>query len=140
MLIGEQILHITWKIQHSLFLSFPVSFELMKRQSYHHICSADQLTGFYIVATFAFNELILWPHNLKEPITLRQNRQACCLILLVFLNYYNPVLYFTWKSAISFAVQLQMTGFYMNCSTGLKWVKLTYFNWNSIAGFTFNCF
>ena len=37
--------------------------KLIKRQSYHHIetsqliCSADQLTGFYIMTALAFNEL-----------------------------------------------------------------------------------
>ena len=37
----------------------------MKRQSCHHIetsqmiCSENQLTGFYMMATLAFNELIL---------------------------------------------------------------------------------
>ena len=33
-------------------------FQLIKRQSCHHICSANQLTGFYMMATLAFNELI----------------------------------------------------------------------------------
>ena len=37
--------------------------ELIKRQSCHHIetsqliCSANQMTGFYMMATLAFNEL-----------------------------------------------------------------------------------
>ena len=44
-------------------LKFLVSILLIKRQSCHHtetsqlICRANQLTGFYMMATLAFNEL-----------------------------------------------------------------------------------
>ena len=33
-----------------------------------------------------------------------------------------------------------LTGFYMKCNTGLNWFKLTYFNWNTTAVFSLNCF
>ena len=43
---------------------------LFQKQSCHHIetsrliCSANQLTGFYMMATLAFNELMNTTHNI----------------------------------------------------------------------------
>ena len=49
------LVHILFKV--------PIKYKLIKRQNCHHIqisqliCSANQLTGFYMMTTLAFNEL-----------------------------------------------------------------------------------
>ena len=48
----------------------------------HLICSANQLTGFYMMATLAFNEL-------REMRTFGPNRPTACISLRLSFNELN---------------------------------------------------
>ena len=64
---------------------------LIKRKNCHHIetsqliCSPNQLTGFYMIATMAFNDLIF--------LVLSQYGLACKYGKIVQISMYNWMLY-----------------------------------------------
>ena len=70
-----------------------VWFELIKRWKSHHtetsqlICKANQLTGFYMIATLAFNELI---HQFNLVIVL-------AIVAMLSLNSLNIRIEIWWR-------------------------------------------
>ena len=88
----------------------PTQSWLIKRQSCHHIktsqliCRANQLTGFYMIATLAFNELskffmpfLFHIRNYSSEVRTIQRCEVNLNIILSRVNYFR---YQTWHSIL----------------------------------------
>ena len=76
-------------------------------------------------------KILVWRHSGMR--IFRGTTEIYCWLRTVeqiwTLTYFSAILHFIWKPMIWFAIANQVTGFYIKCNIGLKWLRSFRYFW-----------